>query len=277
MITNGSFGTLTGSGTIYSGQVTPNLGATVSVSVPAGAATDATGNGNQGSDVFTVQSGSPVSEFERYSAEIRRIIIDDAVGNLRSTLGANQRMVRGARERFIDQVSTNRACAEFDDGNPTAIGAELPAECDNSVVSRDDVPFDVDGRLTVAGTTLSTSGTFFGQSGSLDGQSRRLVFGDFDIQHDGETGSSTATLTGRIAWERLVSERTMLGYFVGGVFAQSNIAGAFEGDNRRLGLTLGGYSVHELRENLFADGVLTFGAGRNNLAMANDILGLAGC
>jgi hypothetical protein len=101
-----------------------------------------------------------------------------------------------------------------------------------------------------------------------------VVFGEFDIQHDGETGSSTATLTGRVAWERLVSDRTMLGYFIGGEVSQSNIAGAFEGDNRRLGLTLGGYAVHEVRENFFADGFLSFGAGRNNLAMANDVLDL---
>jgi hypothetical protein len=274
VIINGIVGTLSGSGTTYSLQVTPNLGAIVSISVPAGAATDAAGNGNQGSDVFAVQTGSPALEFEQYSAEIRRVLTDDAERNLRSTLGSNQRMVRDARERFTGWASTNRACAELDDGEPTRIGTNLAAECDNRVVSRGDVPFDVDGGLTVAGTTLSTSGTFYGQSGSLDGPTRRLVFGDFDVQHDGETGSSTATLTGRIAWERLVSERIMIGYFIGGEFAQSDISGAFEGDNRRLGLTLGGYAVHELRENLFADGFLSFGAGRNNLAMDNDVLDL---
>lgn len=112
------------------------------------------------------------------------------------------------------------------------------------------------------------------QTSNFDGSARRLVFGDFDIQHDGETGSSTATLTGRVAWERVVSDRTMLGYFIGGEVSQSNIAGAFEGDNRRLGLTLGGYAVHEVHENLFADGFLSFGAGLNNLAMANDVLDL---
>jgi hypothetical protein len=171
-------------------------------------------------------------------------------------------MVRDARERFIRQRTDIVGC---ESGSPG---------CSEEVARQEYVPFDIDGQFSVNGTTLSTSGSFYGQSGSLDGQTHRLVFGDFDIQHDGETGSSTATLTGRIAWERLVSDRTMFGYFVGGEFAQSNISGAFEGDNRRLGLTLGGYAVHELRENLFADGFLSFGAGRNNLTMANDVLDL---
>ena len=49
-----------------------------------------------------------------------------------------------------------------------------------------------------------------------------------------------STLTGRIAWERMISDRTMFGYFIGGELSLSDIAGAFEGDNRRLGVTLGG-------------------------------------
>jgi hypothetical protein len=274
VIANGTLGTLIGSGSTYSVVVTPVLGTMVTVSLPAGSAHDAAGNGNQASDEFAVQAGSVASEFERYAADIRRVIVEEAERSLRSTMTANQNMVRDARGRFMSQIDASRACGELTDEDHLSPNVDQPDDCASGVVSRDNIPFDIDGGLTVNGATLSTSGTFFGQTSSVDGSARRLVFGDFDIQHDGETGSSTATLTGRVAWERLVSDRTMLGYFIGGEVSQSNIAGAFEGNNRRLGLTLGGYAVHEVRENLFTDGFLSFGAGRNNLAMANDVLDL---
>ena len=274
VILNGTLGALTGSGATYSLEVTPVLGAMVTVYLPAGSAVDAASNGNQASDEFTVQAGSPASEFERYAADIQRVIINDAERLLRSTLNANQNMVRDARGRFMSQIGAGRACSELTDADELSSSIHQANDCENGVVRRDNVPFDIDGSLAVNGTTLSTNGIFFGKKSSLDGSSRRLVWGDFDIQHDEDTGSSTATLTGRVAWERMVSDRTMLGYFIGGEVAQSNIAGVFEGDNRRLGLTLGGYAVHEVRENIFADGFLSFGTGQNNLDIANDVLDL---
>ena len=253
-VTNGTKGTFSGSGTTYTLVVSPDLGTTVSISVGADAAEDDAGNGNTASDVFEVSAGSPASEFERYEEEIRAVIVDEAARSLTSTIAANQRMTRDARTRFIQ----------------SAEGAD-----DNAgLVSRNNVAFDVDGTFAVNDTTVSTSGEFFQQTGNYEGTQRRLFFGDFDVQHDGDTGSTTATLTGRVAWEQMVSDRTMLGYFIGGELAYSNIDGEFEGDQDRIGLTVGGYLVHQLAEQVYFDGFLTFGAGRNNLEMANDVLAL---
>ncbi|MDB4111194.1 autotransporter domain-containing protein [Yoonia sp.] len=66
----------------------------------------------------------------------------------------------------------------------------------------------------------------------------------------------------------------MLGYFIGGELAHSNMDGAFEGDQDRIGVTIGGYAVHQLADQVYLDGFLTLGAGRNNLDMANDVLAL---
>jgi hypothetical protein len=66
----------------------------------------------------------------------------------------------------------------------------------------------------------------------------------------------------------------MLGYFVGGELAYSDIEGAFTGNQKRLGATIGAYAVHALDEQLFLDGFVTLGAGRNNLEMSNDVLAL---
>lgn len=147
----------------------------------------------------------------------------------------------------------------------------LGGNASNGSVS--DVPLQIDGAFDATTTTLSSQGTFFGQV-SLSSGAHRLVYGDFDIQHDSETGLSTATLNGRIAWEQSVSDKTMLGYFVGGELAHSSIAGIFDGDQNRVGVNAGGYAVHEIAEQVYVDGFFTLGAGRNNLSMSNGVLDL---
>lgn len=239
----------------YTFTVTPELGTTVSVTIDAGVADDAAGNTNEASNKLTIQAGSPESYFAEHKAEVQAIITQDATRSLNSTLSSNQRMTRGARSRFIDSRSQG-----------AGDGAGL--------ATRNNVPFDVDGTFDLAGARLSTKGTFFGQTGNMEGTERRLVFGEFDVQRDGDTGSTTATLTGRVAWEQMISDDTMLGYFVGGELADSNISGAFEGKQTRVAATAGGYAVRALSETLFADGFISIGAGRNNLEMADDVLAL---
>jgi hypothetical protein len=139
---------------------------------------------------------------------------------------------------------------------------------------RNNMPFDIDGAFSLSEATLSTNGTFFGQQGSADSTYRRLFFGDFNVQYDGNTGSNTATLTARVAWERMTSDTTMLGYFIGAELAESDIKGSFMGDQTRVAVTAGGYAVHQLDDQLYLDGFLTVGAGRNDLEMTNNVLAL---
>ncbi|MCV2874821.1 autotransporter outer membrane beta-barrel domain-containing protein [Rhodobacteraceae bacterium XHP0102] len=178
-------------------------------------------------------------------------VITAATQQLTSQISGNQRLVRESRDRFI-------ASRRQMDG----VGA--------GIASRNNVAFDVDPTFALNGTTVSTRGNFFGQTGDYAGTQRRLVFGDFDVQHDSDTGSSTATLTGRIAWEQMVSNDTMLGYFIGGELARSDIEGAYNGDQDRIGVTIGGYAVHQLQDDVFLDGFLTLGAGRNDIEIKND-------
>lgn len=202
------------------------------------------------SSAVAINMPSPASEFDEHEALIQDIIVEEAVRALQNTLAVNKRITRDARERFIAQQ-------------------RMEDLADNSI----NAPIDVDGSLDVNGATLSSKGTFFGAQ-SLGNGTQRFVFGDFDLQHDGDTGSSTATLTGRVAWEQMTSGQTLLGYFVGGEFAHSNIAGAFDGGQNRIGVTAGGYAVHELAKNTYVDGFFTIGVGRNNLDMANTVLAL---
>jgi hypothetical protein len=249
-VTNGQKGTFVGSGTTYTLVITPILGTTVSVSVAAGLATDPAGNGNDAANTLQVTAGSPASEFARNEADIQQVILQEATRSLQSTVAANQRMIREARGRLI--------AGRRQDGGGSDEG---------------DVPFDVNVSLDANGVSVSSKGSFYGAQGLGNG-TRRLMFGDFDVQQDSETGSSTATVTGRIAWERSVSDTTLLGYFIGGELAQSNIAGSFDGDQNRIGVIAGGYAVHEIAQQVYIDGYVSLGAGQNNLTMTNGVLAL---
>jgi hypothetical protein len=182
------------------------------------------------------------TEFSDKTATISQTVTDDATRGLTSALSANQAMVQDAKGRFIAGAGQ-------------------------------DAPLDVDGRLTANPVSISSMGTFFGQSTNGSG-TRQLVYGSFDFQRDDATGASTATFNGKIAWERSVSNTTMFGYFIGGDLARSNIAGSFTGDQDHLGITAGGYAVHEIAKQLYLDGFVSIGAGRNNLTKTDDVLAL---
>ena len=201
------------------------------------------------------ETASAASEFAAKEDAIRSVITDDAQRSLNNTLASNTRLTRKARGRFL----TSRAQMQSD-------GAGL--------ASRNNIALDVDGIVVATPEQMSTQGVFFAQTGNFEGTKRRLVFGDFDIQRDGDTGSNTATISGKIAWEQMRSEQTMLGYYLGGEVVRSNIRGSFTGTQDKYGVSIGGYFVHALQENLFLDGFASLGAGRNNLEMADDTLDL---
>lgn len=138
------------------------------------------------------------------------------------------------------------------------------------IASRNHVPFDIDGTFTVQGGVASTQGSFFEQIGTFDGSFRRLVSGDFNVQLDSTTGASTATGSGRVAWERMASDDTMLGVFLGGELAHSSLGDDIIGERNSYGLSAGGYAVTTLRESLFIDGFVSVGMGRNDLEMTID-------
>ena len=270
-VTNGTKGAFAEPtlGSIFTLVITPELGTTVSVFVDANKTTDAAGNSNEASNTFEVSAGSPAAVFDEHRAEIRQVIVDEASRSLRSGLVANRRMVQGALKRFAGAQGQAAGCLNTDDERISD-----DEFCSEIAASSRNVPFDVTGNLTVSGSGLNTSGNFFQQLGNEEGTYRRLFFGDFDVQHDADTDSTTATLTGRMVLEQMTSEQTMLGYFIGGELATSTIGGSFEGDQDRIGVTAGGYVVHELSEQVYFDGFASLGAGRNNLEMANDVLAL---
>ena len=100
-----------------------------------------------------------------------------------------------------------------------------------------------------------------------------MVFGDFDVQRD-ESGSTTGSFNGKVAWERNISETAMLGYYLGGTLGKSDLKGTFEGKQRQYGASVGAYVVVQISDALFIDGFASLGAARNSLEMDNGTLAL---
>lgn len=255
--TNGTASALvTSNAPVYTFTVTPTLGTSVSVSIAANKVTDALGNANAASNNLSIQAGSPASEFKANEAAIRSIITSDARRSLNSALASNTRHTRKARERYLN----NRT--QMQDGNTSVYG------------SRDAKTSYVDGSIDASVEKMVTQVMFFQQTGNFEGTQRRLVFGDFDLQRDGDTGSTTATINGKIAWEHMLSEQMMLGYYLGGEVSRSKIKGSFTGSQDKYGISVGGYFVHALQKHLLLEGFASLGALRNELNMGNDTLDL---
>jgi hypothetical protein len=238
----------TGSGASYSIDIDPVQGEMVSVSVAAAMATDGAGNGNTVSNTLEIQAGSAASEFAAREGEIRAVIVADAQRVLRNGIAFNQRLVRGAHDRMCRR-------------DPE----------DQSLMCPEDVPFDVDGSAEYTDGSFATQGTFYQQNRSETGQ--RLVFGDFNIQTDAD-GSSTVAVTANSGWERMVSDHTLFGYYLGFQSDRSMITGTFSGTRDGYALNTGAYVVTELWPDLFADGFVAASIGQNELAMSNGTLDL---
>lgn len=256
-----------GSPARFVAMIDPVPGNTVAVQVLAGVVTNAGGNANTASNEFTVFAGSPASVFDEQREEIRKVLVDEAERSLRSALATNQRAVRGARDRFIALQGQQEDCVEDRVANPDR-------SCDEGLPAVEAVPLGGNASAQASDGSLSASGSFFGQTGSRDGRRWRVMSGDVDVQRNSDSDSSTAILSSRLAWEQRVGQRTLFGYFAGVEFADSTLAGTFEGQHDRFGGTIGAYGIHRLAGGIYLDGYMTWGLGRNQLEMANDVLSL---
>lgn len=197
-----------------------------------------------------VQTNSPALDFAANETAIRTVLVDDMMRAVRSSLNTSARMMSDVRGRLRGA----------DGSVPT--------------LSTRSVPLEIDGVASADAGTLSTRGTATASLTRHSGAYRRLFFSDFDIQHDLDTDNTTATLSARVAWEHMVADGTLLGYYVGAEASESDINGTFAGDQTRLGLNVGGYIAHRLAETLFTDAYLSLGVGHSQLDMSNGTLAL---
>lgn len=273
-ITNGAVTRVEGGPSEYIAYINPVMGKYVHINVAANVAMDGARNLNSLSNEYSVLAGSPASEFEKYSAEIRQVLISEAERELRTTVGVNKRMVQNARDRMIQADQAFEACLKDLDEDPKLI--------DDCHKKHRNVSFGVNGTASMDNTRVQTQpqpqsvqGQFFGLKANEQEQTREIIWGDFTVLRE-RVGSQTATLSARWVREHDVSERAMLSYFVGGNFASSDIGSTtFKGDNQRVGLTVGLSGLYRINKGLYLNGFASYVQGRNDLAMANEVLSLS--
>ena len=251
---------------IYTLTVTPNGPGAVDIDLPANQAVNAGAEGNTASNTLTVMSAVPPKLDQTEKEAIAAAIRAEELKILRIGLDADRRMVRAARDRFI---AVQRCRLEDDEEGPVR---NLELGCDDLLTRN--VPLDFDGTAQATDEGSMLDGTFFGLT-ATSASSRRLVFGDFTVLHDDDTGT-IASLDGRVAWEHDVSSRTMLGYFVGLQLSHSDVRGAFDGDRDRVGIAGGVYGVHDLARDLTADGFVTLTYGHNSIGLDDDAMAVSG-
>lgn len=241
-VTGGTAGNFAGGGATYTFDITPAGGGTVTITVPAGVADDASGNDNTASVPLTVSTGSAQGEFAARQDEIRGIIIDAAADALRSRIRATQRMLDGAQDRLVS----------------------------GDAAAQDD---PLDGMIDAGGGTFSSKGSYSRSFGLADG-GRRIVSGDVDLARDA-AGTVTLAIDARTAWEYTLSGRTLYGFYLGAGLGSSQVEAGFDGPVRSATLNAGIYGVTRLSDRIFLDGFLGASAGRNDLDLSNGVLALA--
>lgn len=194
---------------------------------------------------------SPSSEFTQGSDEIRRIVHDVAVSKINTQVDTSVDVVRSAIRRMSDNT----------------------ASASNIVVSSMNSPLEFQGDLNAANGTLNADANFFGQRSSADGAKRRLVYGTIGVNGT-DSGTTSAFLSARVAWEWSTSERAMLGYWLGLDAGRSDIRSSFFGVQTSLGLSAGLYGIGQVGESIFVSGFASLGQDKNFLELENSILAL---
>jgi Bacterial Ig-like domain len=235
-------------------------------------ATDAAGNASTVTlAVVVLDTDDAVAEvFDRYADDVVQIVETVEVNHLRSSVTLLFDMTAAARDRFISAPRVRDGCQGTDD--PASMGGRVAC---SSIATRNHIPFGVHGQILVDANGGFAAGAFFGQTGNYAGTRRKIIEGVYSFIDDG-AGITTIDMTGRIAWEHVIADRVMLGYFIGGSFAQTDINARLTGGANKISLSMGTYFVAELQPDLYLDGCLSIAASRNMLALRNADIQLDG-
>lgn len=252
---------------VYTFDITPDGSSDMlRVQVAEGVAEDAAYNSNI-SGGYSVAL-SPMFRFDEDEERLQELVRSEAVRDLRSSIKMNRSLVTGARERMMARLGGSNCGTMGNEQENTPLD---DIGC-NDPVTRNHVPFDIDGSAGISGPNAFLRGSFFGASG---GQVNRLSFGEFHFTSY-DDGTVTGTLSGRLAWEAMVGVHTLQGFYVGGDLVRSDISGDFAGARNAAAASAGAYLVHAAGPNLFFDGYASVGIGHNVLDVSNATLAVDG-
>jgi hypothetical protein len=188
--------------------------------------------------------------------DVEQIIADVEVAKLRSQQDSVRSLTNSARDRL-----SGGGCGGTNDDTTAATDDE---SC------RDQR--DRDLNISADGTNVSISGS--GRSVRFQGDSRRIA--QFDLQASRQTGLTSLSFNGKMAYEIQPSDSALYGVFVGLSLSNGEVVRSFSGDLTSGGLSLGGYAVHEITRSVFSEAYAAIGAGRNQLQLGDGHLAVKG-
>ena len=148
------------------------------------------------------------------------------------------------------------------------------AKSDYGFLNGGEIPMDFNYSFSANDDGAVASGDFVKEFIGGENQNDTIISGDFEVQSD-DDGSSTHKFTGKLAWEKPITEKDTVGYFLGLEHGKSKFKGTFTGDQDDLGLSVGGYFITKVSPQLFMDGYATYGRSWNNLKLDDGTLNIA--
>ena len=76
----------------------------------------------------------------------------------------------------------------------------------------------------------------------------------------------------QVQFEKMLNDKMMFGYFVGGSIGQNNKSGTLRSKSQTLGVSVGSYFVREIEGNMLLDGYATIMVTQNDLRFTTDIM-----
>ena len=220
------------------GAVTYSIAFSDSVSNAGTAVTSGTGSVT----IYPTPAAAFAAELTKINAKIASFAQAE-LNNLSSTMSGISSSARG---RFIAQMK----------GSQIKVSSTDP---------------DYSGGFTTSGGTIDTNLTMTKSSKSHS--SLYTTYSSYDVFYNKSKDNSLSRgVAGQIQWERMLSDQTMLGYFVGGSIGFMDEAGTLKTSMQAVGLKLGSYFVRELEGNLILDGYASVVTSSNNLRFTTDLM-----
>ncbi len=203
--------------------------------------------------------------------DLETLVADQELALLDQRLTFRRDMINDARDRFVASRS-DAACHDKDETAPRR-SADRSLEC-NAVSRKKSVPFDLTGSFYADSGAVRSNGSFFGQDAFFDGSTRR-VSGQFMVTMQ-DDNSHSAMLAGQVAWEKMLTDDTVLGYFAAGDWVDGTFSGSLSGTSKSYSIFGGVYVVHAVAEDLYADAYGALGYGRTNMTVGTGAVATQG-
>jgi len=226
-----------------------------------------------GSEVLSVV---PASATSIYDAAVNAVSTTQSGNTANLTLEttttafANELTKINAKIASFAQAELNNLSSTMSGISSTARGRFISkSTCLDLQVSSSDPEYS--GGFTASGGKIDTNLTMTKSSKSYS--SEYCTYSSADVFFNrNEDDSLSRGAAGQIQFERMLSDKTMLGYFVGGSIGLMNEAGTLTTSMQAVGLKLGSYFVRELEGNIILDGYASVVTSSNDLRFTTDLM-----